>query len=410
MRILFALPHCPIPVDSGSKQLTMQAIETLAGRHEVGFVVLRGPDRTERIDDLAQFGTLSVVDAPHRRSLVHRAGYRAAYVLSSLVTGRPLHSFYGCPANFWRTVQNVTGRWEPDLIHYDFWYSAVRDGGGLQCRRLLLEQDVEFVRLFREAELQSSFRRWRLERAAGIVRKAEGSVLRRMDCVLTVTPADARAAKEAGARRVAVFPVGVDTESRTPPASEPGGQGILFVGGFVHRPNVDGILWFARSVFPRILRVHPGATLTIVGGGPPESVRELGRSNGQIRVTGWVDDVTPFYHSARVVVAPLRFGSGIKTKVLEAMAFGRPVVTTTIGVEGIEISPGENILVQDSPDGFAEAVSLLLGHPEQARALGLAGRAVVERFYSKKAARQRILEIYEKDCWAPGSVSEGQSS
>jgi glycosyltransferase involved in cell wall biosynthesis len=123
-----------------------------------------------------------------------------------------------------------------------------------------------------------------------------------------------------------------------------------------------------------------------------------------------VDDVTPFYHSARVVVAPLRFGSGIKTKVLEAMAFGRPVVTTTIGVEGIEISPGENILVQDSPDGFAEAVSLLLGHPEQARALGLAGRAVVERFYSKKAARQRILEIYEKDCWAPGSVSEGQSS
>jgi len=218
---------------------------------------------------------------------------------------------------------------------------------------------------------------------------------------LTVTPADARAAKEAGARRVAVFPVGVDTESRTPPASEPGGQGILFVGSFVHTPNVDGILWFARNVFPRILRVHPAATLTIVGPDPPQPIRELGTAAGSIRVTGWVDELAPCYWGSRVVVAPLRFGSGIKMKVLEAMAFGRPVVTTSIGAEGLEVSPGENIFVQDTEDGFAEAVSVLLGHPEQARAVGMSARDLVKRRYSRDAARAQILQIYEQEASSP---------
>lgn len=406
MRILFALPHCPLPTDSGGKQLTLQTIEALTRKHEVAFVVLEGPDPSERLQDLARFGPVVAVPAPHRKSIFHRVAYRVYYVMSGLLGGKPVHSYYGCPGPFWRAVRRQAELWRPDVVHYDFWYSAIREGGTGAYRRVLLEQDVQFVRCWREAELAGSIKRWRLRRVARAVQTAESGVLQKMDCVMAVTPQDARVAKEAGARRVVVFPVAVDIEDKRPPAAEPEHLNILFVGSFVHTPNVDGALWFISDVFPRIVRVHPGATLTIVGADPPKSLLERAGWCPQIRVTGRVPDVAPFYGQSRVVVAPLRFGSGIKVKVLEAMAFGRPVVSTRFGVEGMDLSPGENIFVQDTAEGFAEAVCVLLAHPEQARAVGLAGRALVERVYSKKAAADRILEIYESEAEAKASSGE----
>lgn len=397
MRVLFALPHCPMPPNSGGKLLTLQAIEALSSKHELAFVVLKGPDLSEDVAGLHRFGDVTAVAAPHRRSVLHRVGFRAGYSLAALATGTPLHAYYGCPAPFWRAVQRKAEEWRPEVVHYDFWYSALRDLGSPSYRRLLLEQDVEFVRRLREAELASSARKWWLNKVASSVRRAESRVLRQVDCVMAVTPRDARVAAEVGARKVVVFPVAIDTEDRCPPSREPDAPNILFVGSFVHTPNVDGILWFAREVLPRVLSVHPSARLTIVGADPPQPVRELAQGTDRILVTGWVTDVSPYYASARVVIAPLRFGSGIKLKVLEAMSFGRPVVTTSVGAEGMDVMPGENIFVQDTPEGFAEAICVVLAYPEHARAVGLAGRALVEQQYSKEAARRKILHIYEQE-------------
>lgn len=397
MRVLFALPHCPIPVDAGAKQLTLQAIEAVAAKHEVAFVVLRGGSTIERVDELRHYGPLIAVSPPHRRSMLHRLGYRATYLLFAVLKRAPLHSFYGCPADFWRAVLTQVDRWRPDIIHYDFWYSAIRDNGNIPCCRILLEQDVEFVRRYRQAALASPAQRWWLRRVARVIQRAESRVLQDVDCVMTVTASDAAAAEQAGARRVQIFPVSVDTERLCPPPVEPATANILFVGSFTHIPNVDGIQWFVKNVFPLVRQAHPSARLTIVGANPPPSVRELAEKWECIDVVGWVNDLGPFYSSSRVVVAPLRFGAGIKTKVLEAMAFGRPVVTTTVGAEGTGLTPEKNVFVEDAAEGFAEAVSLLLGHPEQARAIGLAGRSFVEEYYGKRSASVRILQIYENE-------------
>ncbi len=398
MRVLFALPLCPLPADAGGKILTLQAIEAVADRHEVTLVVLEGPGQSDQTRELARYGRVISVPAPHRRTVAHRAAYRVGYLLASLGTRRPVHAFYGCPGPFAQAVRREARIWGADIVHYDFWYSAIGDAQGERpYRRILLEQDVEFMRRLREAEIASGVRRWWQNRLACMVSNAESRVLRAMDCVMTVTPEDANVASQAGARRVVVFPVAVPVEDRLPPPAEPEEMNILFVGSFVHTPNVDACRWFVSEVFPRIRKVHPDARVTIVGPDPPRIIRELEAADRGARVTGRVPDVAQYYHHGRVVVAPLRFGSGIKLKVLEALSFGRPVVTTSIGIEGIEATPGEHLLVQDTPEGFAEAVSVLLGHPEHARKMGLAGRALVEQRYSRQAARERILRIYEAE-------------
>ncbi|MEJ5297382.1 MAG: glycosyltransferase family 4 protein [Armatimonadota bacterium] len=396
MRVLFALPLFPLPRDAGARIRIMEHIEVLAGRHEVMMVALvRGDESSSHLGELADFGSLVTVQAPHRRSPFHRVAYRAAYSLLGAIRSWPPDAFYGCPGPFWRTVVEESLKWGADVVHYDFWFSALYDLNPSPYRRVLLEHDIEYVRRRREAEQVNGAARARLMRIARQTEKLERRVLASVDCVLTVTPTDAQEAEQCGARRVLVLPTGVDTEQWNPPDEEPEDPVILFVGAFSHRPNVDAVQWFASSVFPRIRERHPAAVFRVVGSGAPPEVTALSNLPG-VEVVGRVPEVVPYYTSSRVVVAPLRIGSGIKGKIVEAMAFGRPVVTTSIGAEGMDLTPGVNVFVQDSAEGFAEAVSLLLGHPEQARAVGLAGRALAEQRYSKRAARERIVQIYEE--------------
>ena len=134
-----------------------------------------------------------------------------------------------------------------------------------------------------------------------------------------------------------------------------------------YRPNVDGATFFVREILPRIVQVRPGATFYVVGGEPAPEVLRLAGPN--VVVTGGVDDVRPYVHKAAVFVVPLRVGSGTRLKVLEGLSMGKPMVSTALGCEGIDVVAGEHLLVADQAAPFADAVLALMDDPARSRQL-----------------------------------------
>jgi GT2 family glycosyltransferase len=168
-------------------------------------------------------------------------------------------------------------------------------------------------------------------------------------------------------------------------------SGIIFVGGFRHDPNIDAVAWFTSEVFPIILEKRPHEKLTIVGSHPPEEIEKLSGPN--IDVVGWVEDLTPVYERVRISVAPLRYGAGVKGKVGESLAFGVPVVTTSVGAEGMNLQPDHEILVADSPNRFADHVARLLSDDDLWEALSVNGRARVDELMGAEALHKRLDEL-----------------
>jgi glycosyltransferase involved in cell wall biosynthesis len=180
-------------------------------------------------------------------------------------------------------------------------------------------------------------------------------VYRRADMVVTLTEEDRWAVLRAIPEALAVVvPTPYPVACGVPDFMQRIPRSLLFVGGFRHLPNVDAMLFFCREVLPLVRRSLPDVALTIVGDSPPEEVAALATDG--ITVTGWVPHVEPYLASHCVSIAPLRFGAGLKGKIVEAMASGMPVVTTSIGAEGMELVHGHSALIADSPEELASSI------------------------------------------------------
>jgi GT2 family glycosyltransferase/glycosyltransferase involved in cell wall biosynthesis len=241
--------------------------------------------------------------------------------------------------------------------------------------------DAHFVRLEREYQLTGDRNIRDQARAA---KRAELTAARNADIVWCTTRADESILeKEIGKFESSIIPTIHLPRPRGHPASKR--HGLLFVGNLYHRPNRDGLLFFLENVMPIL---HPGTELTIIGDGADEEILAF-RSSG-VDVCGWVDDVQPYTDKARVFVAPLRYGAGIKGKIGEAMASGLPVVTTTIGAEGMDLVHGKNVLIADEPDKLAAAVRSLLDNGDLWKRISDAGVEHVARNYSPDIVAKRI--------------------
>jgi glycosyltransferase involved in cell wall biosynthesis len=159
-------------------------------------------------------------------------------------------------------------------------------------------------------------------------------------------------------------------------------------------PNVDGVYWFATEVFPLVRNRLPDVQFRIVGSRPPQRIRALATGDRGIVVMGYVPDLEPVLRESAVMVVPVHSGSGMRVKILEAFARGIPVVSTTIGVEGIEARAGEHLLVADDPESFATQVVRLASDREQAARLATAGRALAETRYDWRTALSGLDVVY----------------
>jgi glycosyltransferase involved in cell wall biosynthesis len=194
----------------------------------------------------------------------------------------------------------------------------------------------------------------------------------------------ARLYGDAVPRPVHVVPTGVDTSYFASDASPAESRHLVFTGSMDWLPNEDAMVFFCREVLPLIRAEEPGISLSIVGRAPTPAVEKLADGDS-VTVTGRVDDVRPYMRDAAVYVVPLRIGGGTRLKIFEAMAMGRAVVATTIGAEGLPVTPGEHVLLADDPRTFARAVVGLLRDVGRRRELETAARALVVERYDRSA-------------------------
>lgn len=169
-------------------------------------------------------------------------------------------------------------------------------------------------------------------------------------------------------------------------------EGLFFVGGFAHAPNEDGVMWFVQEVLPLVHRELPDVVFTIVGSNPPKAVREL--ASERVRVAGFVKDISPYFLNSRVFVAPLRFGAGVKGKVIQSMGFGLPVVTTPIGAEGMDMQEGSEILTAEGAEEFARKVVDLYGGKALWEELSRNSASAISKRFSPEAVRKKFLTMF----------------
>jgi glycosyltransferase involved in cell wall biosynthesis len=191
-----------------------------------------------------------------------------------------------------------------------------------------------------------------------------------------------------------VVPNGVDMSYFTPSQTTPEPYTLVFTGMMAYVPNYDGMLYFLDEILPRIHRRMPGVRLYIVGNRPPPDL--LKRASDRVVVTGYVDDVRPFIHKASVYVVPLRMGSGTRLKILEAMAMKTPIVTTSIGCEGIDVQDGVSVRIEDEPEGFADAVVDLLGNAALRETLIRNGYELVSSRYDWPIIHKTADALYQR--------------
>lgn len=244
------------------------------------------------------------------------------------------------------------------------------------------------------ALIQGRRQRWLVTREIGKARRFEHWALRAFDGVITVSDEDAdlltAGAAEVARAQLMVVPNGVDT-SRYRSAPLPERPSVVMTGSLHYGPNVDGARWFVEQVYPRVREQVTDATLDLVGRAPPPEVRALAERPG-VSVHADVASVAPWLERCRVAVVPLRIGTGTRLKALEAMAAGRPLVGTTLGLGGLGLVAGVHALIVDDPVRMAEAVVSLLRDRDQATRLADAGRALVEQRFEWSVIADDLTE------------------
>jgi len=170
-------------------------------------------------------------------------------------------------------------------------------------------------------------------------------------------------------------------------------RGIVFIGGFRHPPNVDAMLWYAREVLPHVRDALPGVKTYVIGGDVPASIKALAADD--FVVLGHVPDIEPYFESARISIAPLRYGAGVKGKINLAMSHGMPVIATSMAIEGMHLTDGEDVLVADEPRAFAEAMRRAYDDETLWQRLSTGGRRNIEQYFSRDVARRALADLLD---------------
>jgi polysaccharide biosynthesis protein PslH len=229
------------------------------------------------------------------------------------------------------------------------------------------------------------------------MRRFEKEMGAHFDAVIAVSEQDKQTFEtEYRWSNVQVIDTAVNIDEYFKPDGHPEQDGrVAFVAAMDWLPNQDGAQHFARKIWPLIRQHHPHATFQIVGRNPPHMIRSLREVSG-VEVVGTVPDIRPFLAQASVVVVPLLVGGGTRLKIFEAMAMGKPVVSTTLGAEGLKVTSGEHILLADTPDEFAGAVNSLISCPNKRHQIGQSARALVCRSFSAETVARQFEQICEE--------------
>jgi glycosyltransferase involved in cell wall biosynthesis len=389
-RLLFIVPWFLFPASTGGRIRTLQVLRGMkGGAFSVTLAGPAPPDAARRYASELSTVCDRFVSWPSRRGGRWRRWLRLVHLTGLLPMAVECdRSLKGARV----VAQQIETR--PDLVVVDFPHAAVLLPGKVDIPSVVFTHNVESeIYRRRVATAGNPLLRavWRDQTRK--MERYERATLARFDRVVAVSERDARQFREQyGARNVFPIPTGVDLDyfSFHPPGQAPR---VIFSGSMDWQPNAEGVEWLLRDVWPAVTRRVPGASLKVIGRDPPA---HLARAAQGLRVefTGFVDDVRPHMRGAAASVIPLLVGGGTRIKAYEAMAQGCPIVSTTIGMEGLPAEAGRHYLLADRPQEFADALIGLLTEPSRGARMAADARAFVEASFSAA----RVAVEFESIC------------
>ncbi|MBN1283780.1 MAG: glycosyltransferase [Anaerolineae bacterium] len=398
MKILVIPEEMPYPAIAGTPLRTYNVLYRVAQQHDVWLVTFAAT--TEQAESAAHFKEFCrEVIVIHTETSEQGVFSQPVKLLQYLLSGRPPDLRLYESEELIAAIRSLTARVDFDVAEIVQSYMAFYLDTlppALQRRTILTLHDIVFAkydRIYRvEPKPGRKMRQWLHSR---MMRRWEPRYLERFARCLVMSSVDGDVLLSANPRiRVDVVPNGVDTAKYNllPYAEE--APNLLYVGNMGYRPNIDAVVFFCNEVLPLVRREVPGVKLWIVGINPTPEVYAL--AGDDVHVTGRVEDVQPYYAMSKVCVVPLRAGGGTRLKILESMALGRAVVSTSVGAEGIDAVDGEHILIGDTAEALAAHTVRLLTDAGLREALARRARELVVSKYDWQAIAARQLEIYEQ--------------
>jgi glycosyltransferase involved in cell wall biosynthesis len=404
MKILWVCPFFPYPPDTGIRIREYNLISTMSQKHKVTlFSLIQAPEELQYVDELKAYCSSIIAVLPDSQvpGLID-GRRRAPDALWGIVDKSP-HRFYGRPSsNVKAHLQEVLKHDKFDVLLVDTLFMSNYLWGLFPLSGIttvLVEHNVETLiqkQQFAAARpVPQKLRKWLYYRSfIGFERRA----CRLYDYIVTVSELDRSRllaiAPEVGSRRVVVIPNGVDTALGSLPAPRVEPDSLIYPGALTYHSNLDAMVYFLRESWPIIQKQRPQVRLRITGRTDGVDLARLALTD-QVVMTGYLDDIRSAVAQSWICVVPLRAGGGTRLKILESLALGTPVVSTSKGAEGLNLIPGRDILVADEPADFAEAVLNVLQDPVLRETLSRNGRQAVEAKYDWRIIGQQFDDFVE---------------
>jgi len=395
MKILFLSTENPYPPDGGHHLRTFNVLKILARRHQIYFVGFAQDKREfNYIPEIKRFcETVDIYE-------VSKTGYNRSFMLlacKNVFSKYPLIARRYFIQEARERIEQLLDRYSIDLVHMDMLALGLYKGILKDTPVILTNHNVESLRIYRWMQIEKNlFLKSFLFYQYLKLRAFEQGICPKFDRCIVVSDYDENYLKNlCGIDNFVVIPNGVDTRYFKPEPAEVKKGRLAWVGGMTGPYNSDAVDFFIQKIWSLVKNKVPGATIDFAGGGPTQTLRDKAAEDKSVQVLGFVPDIRPIVQRASVFVAPIRVGSGTKIKVLNAMAQGKPVVATTIGAEGIDVTPEENILIADDPEKFAEKIVYLLNHEHIAREIGIKARKLIEKKYSWDVISNDIDRTYD---------------
>jgi glycosyltransferase involved in cell wall biosynthesis len=386
-RILFLTQVLPYPLDAGAKTRAYYVLRHLARSHQITLVsFVRSEDLPESIEHLA-----TCCETVHPVPMVRSFKRNLHAGLKAVVTGMPLIIVRDEVAAMYALLRRLVAEETFGIVHADQTSMAqyalyARDVAPAGRRpRAIYDVHNALFRIYAQMAQDETRAIWRVfyARERRALRRYEQRLWSEFDGAVFVSNYDRGAVGAPAEDRpgLATIPICAAPGDRTlvPGSEHP--HTVLHLGTMFWPPNVQGMLWFAREVWPIVAREEPDARLVIIGRRPPAEVQALA-SDPRIEVTGYVEDPTPYLADTAAFLVPLHAGAGMRVKIMDAWSWGTPVVTTTLGAEGIAVTDGDDALVADDAPGYAAAVLRLLRDPDLRRRLRENGHRQAQTAYN----------------------------
>jgi len=394
LNILFLSTENPFPVDHGHHIRTYHVLKALAAHHHIYFVAFAqdpsGLKYTHELQGLCK--SIKIFQ------LRFRGWRQAVLALVNLFSPLPLIAQKYHDPQTVDYIKKLIDEVKIDLVHIDLLHLANyrRALNSRPC--ILVNHNVESLRILRWSKIERNillqyFLRYQYFK----LRNFERAICTQFNRCIVVSDYDkAFLADLCGGGNFVSVPNGVDADYFQPSDGEVIPNSLVWTGSMKSPYNRDAVIYFLGKIWPIIQRNIPEARVTFVGGSPAKKLKDTAKKYPNINYTDYVQDVRRYVAESAVFIAPLRCGSGTKIKILNAMAQGKPVVTTSIGAEGIDAKPDAEIIIADAPAEFAEKTIYLLRNPQEARKIGLRARKVITEKYDWKIINKKIEQIYKE--------------